>query len=513
MKYSNKVLLLVIGAIFIGAISGLILASNMDWTIKGIASSNDSKNVVIGSSEPPLQTDINLQQLDNAFVAVAKEVKPAVVTITSAKIIKFRRLNPFSDFFGDDFFHHFFQAPDRERNRDNNDEEEEYRQQGLGSGVIVSSDGYIITNNHVIKDADEIKVITVDKKEYDAEIVGTDAKTDVAVIKINADNLASARLGNSDLVQVGQWVLAIGSPFSQELEHTVTHGIVSAKGRSNFRLADYEDFIQTDAAINPGNSGGALVNLKGELIGINTAIVSGGGTAGNVGIGFAIPINMASHVMEMLIKKGRVIRGWLGVQIQDIDDEMAQVLGMDQPMGALVAQVIKGEPAEESGIEEGDVIIKINDEDVRDRAHLSLKIASFDPGTKVKLTIMRNGKEKVINVTLGEREEEKEVAQTKPKSSEKTGLRVEDLTRESAAQYGYEGDEGALVTYVKRGSIAYREGIREGDLIKEINRKRIRTVEDFNSEINSIEANEIVFMRLRKGDNHYYVSFKMPEDK
>lgn len=512
MKASNKIILLVVGAIFIGIISGLIIASNIDLTFKGFASDKEPKKVVLGSNAAPIKSKIDIEQLDNAFTKVAKEVMPSVVTITSAKIIKLRRINPFSDFFHDDFFRRFFQIPDQRRNRDQEGEEEEYRQQGLGSGVIVSSDGYIITNNHVIKDADEITVITINKNEYKAEIVGTDKKTDVAVIKIDATSLPVARLGDSDKIQVGQWVLAIGNPFSQLLEHTVTHGIVSAKGRSRFQLAEYEDFIQTDAAINPGNSGGALVNLKGEVIGINTAIISGGGMGGSVGIGFAIPINMAQHVMKMLIEKGHVIRGWLGIGIQDIDNEMVQPLQLKNTKGALVRSVVEDSPAKKAGLKDEDVIIAIDGKEVKNASHLSLLVASTEPGTTVKLKVVREGREITITATLGERPEEKQAAVTKkPKSSKKIGLSIENLTRQTAKQYGYKGEQGVIVTYVKRGSIAYREGIREGDLIKSINRKKIRNVQDFNKIMDSINAGEIIFMRLKKGDDYFYVSFKMPE--
>jgi serine protease Do len=511
---SHKTMLVVLGSIFIGVIAGLIIASNFEWTDTSVASQQDkNKGVILGSSKAPLQPSADLAGLENAFVNVAKEVKPSVVTITSAKIIKYRRMNPFSDFFNDDFFRHFFRTPDNRRDRDRQvPEEEEFRQQGLGSGVIVSSDGYIITNNHVIKDADEITVLTLDNKEYDAEIIGTDAKTDVAVIKIDAKNLPAIRLGDSDKIQVGQLVLAVGNPFSAQLEHTVTHGIISAKGRSNFQLAQYEDFIQTDAAINPGNSGGALVNLRGELIGINTAIISGSG--GNVGIGFAIPVNMARHVMEMLIEKGHVVRGWLGVMIQGIDDEMAQALDLEEARGALVAQVLEDSPAEKAGFKVEDVILEFDGKEVRDQTHLTLMIASTEPNKEVTFKVKRGDKLINIETVLGERPDDKQVAEAgrETKSAEKLGIKVETLTSDKERQYGYENEQGVVVTYVSRASVAFREGIREGDLIKEINRKKVKNVSDFNEILDSIKPNGIVFIRLKKGDDHYYVSFKMPKE-
>jgi len=510
---SRKLILTIVGAVFVGVIVGLVLSSNMSWTNVGLANDTSQRQTVLGSTNAPLNNNIDVAALDNAFVQVAREIKPSVVTITSAKIIKYRRMNPFSDFFQDDFFRRFFQVPDdQQRNRGQDQEEQEFRQQGLGSGVIVSQDGYIITNNHVIKDADEITVLTIDNKEYTAEIVGTDAKTDVAVIKIDANNLPAIRLGDSDKVQVGQWVLAIGNPFSAELEHTVTHGIVSAKGRSSFQLAEYEDFIQTDAAINPGNSGGALVNLRGELIGINTAIISGGGR-GNVGIGFAIPVNMARHVMEMLIEKGHVERGWLGVMIQGIDDDMAKALNLESAEGALVAQVMDDSPAKKAGIKIEDVIIEVDGKKVEGPSRLSLMVASMQPDSNVKLKLIRDGEEKIVTVKLGEHPDTEQKVAEQPKSTEKIGIRVEDLTSSTRKEYGYEEDDGVLVTYVKNGSIAYREGIRAGDLIKAINKEKISSVNEFDKVIKSIKEDDIVFMRLKKGTDHYYVSFKMPGEK
>ena len=468
------------------------------------------RTVVLGSSAPPLQSATSsVVDLEHAFVNVAETVKPSVVTITSAKIIKFRRMNPFNDM---DLFRHFFGLPynRRDRRRDQDQQEEEYRQSGLGSGVIVSTDGYILTNNHVVEGADEIKVITIDDHEYTAEIVGTDAKTDVAVIKIDAKNLPAARLGNSDDVRVGQWVLAIGNPFAAELGHTVTHGIVSAKGRSRFNLAQYEDFIQTDAAINPGNSGGALVNLRGEVIGINTAIISRSG--GNVGIGFAIPINMAQHVMEMLIEKGRVVRGYLGLLPQDVDENIAAALDLDENRGALVAEVVDGAPADDAGLKAEDVILEMDGEPIKDATDLRLKVAAKEPGTKVQLKVIRDGKEREITVKLGERPDDVQQAEAKPKTSRSLGFTVENLTSQTAKEYGYDKDEGVLVTSVKRSSIAYREGVREGDLIKAINRQRVTNVREFNNIVKKLKAGDIVFMRVKKGKDHYYVSFKLPSD-
>jgi serine protease Do len=517
----KKIMLMIIGAIFIGVIAGIIIASNFDWTYKGIASEQNTSKVFLGSSSAPLTVNAGVEQLENAFVSVAEDVKPSVVTITSAKIYKMRQTAPFSEFFGDDFFQYFFGNPnypdrqrDRERSNDAEREEREYRQEGLGSGVIVSSDGYIITNNHVVREADEIKVFTINDKEYDAKVIGTDAQTDVAVIKIEEKNLPAIRLGDSDKVRVGQWVLAIGNPFMQELEHTVTQGIVSAKGRSGINLSEspnyYADFIQTDAAINPGNSGGALVNLRGELIGINTAIITGGGSSGNVGIGFAIPINLTRHVMEMLIDKGRVVRGFLGVYPQDIDEDLAQAYGLKDTKGAFIAQVSKGEPADLAGIKYEDVIVEIDGKKVDDANQLRLIVASYEPGVVINAKIIRSGKEVMIPIKLGERDDDKTQDKPQQQKIERLGIRVENLTPENLRQYNYSNDEiGVVVVNVKQGSIAFREGIREGDIIAMINRHEIKDEDSFLNTINSIKSGEVVTMRVKKQSIYFVISFKM----
>jgi serine protease Do len=520
MAISKRNASLLVLAVFLGIIAGLIISANFDFIFKGFASNdkpverlisteNDSD---VNSSTTPIytasqDTDIDdLLQLEKAYIQVAENVKPWVVTITSAKIMRYRYYNPWEDLF--DFF------GQRDRRRDQGqDREQEFRQEGLGSGVVISQDGYILTNNHVVQEADEIRVITMDKKEFTAKLIGRDEKTDVAVVKIDDKNLPFARLGDSDKIKVGQIVMAIGNPFSQQLQLTVTEGIISAKGRSNIGLSSYEDFIQTTAAINPGNSGGALVNLKGELIGVNTAIVSRSG--GFNGIGFAIPINMARRVMDMLIDKGYVVRGYLGVVPQTVDEEMAQALGLDESQGALIASVEPGTPADKAGLKEQDVVLEIDDRKVSDDNDFRLRVAEYNPGDKVKLKIVRNGNIKYITVTLTERPDDRPPQQLTEKEIEKLGIKVANLTTDRARRYGFEDEEGVIVTDVKQGSSAYRKGVREGDLITSVNREEVTSVREYDRIMDKLKAGDVVLLRLKKrlrdGVNTYYVTIRIPK--
>ena len=327
-----------------------------------------------------------VKQFSTAFADVAEKAKPAVVTIITDKVVS---LNQFDDF---GFF--FFQ-PDMPRQR-------EFKTNALGSGVIIDAKkGYILTNNHVVDDMDGIKVKLIDKREFDATIIGKDPKTDIAVLQIDAEDLIEIKLGNSDDVRVGEWVMAVGSPFSENLSHTVTTGIVSALGRSNIMNSQsYEDFIQTDAAINPGNSGGALLNMDGELVGINTAIATGGYERSNRGVGFAIPSNMADRIMTDLIARGYVTRAWLGVYIQELDSETAEALEMESRNGALITDVVKDSPAEKAGIQEGDVIVQFNGKSISDPSNLKNVVSLTAPESSNKVKIFINGSPKTINVVL-----------------------------------------------------------------------------------------------------------------
>ncbi|NTV47868.1 MAG: Do family serine endopeptidase, partial [Chlorobiales bacterium] len=365
-------------AMLIGILVGGFLFADVHVSVSPRSTNATTTELTAGpttTTTPAADRQIStLRDLNNAFVEIAQNAKPSVVTVLTEKTVQRRVFNPF-DFFGggspfDDFFG---QQPQQQQPRS---EKELLR--GLGSGVIVSKDGYILTNNHVVAQSDTVYVKTFDGKTLPAKIIGADPKTDVAVIKVNADNLTAIKIGDSDKLRVGEWVMAIGSPLGENLAETVTQGIVSAKGRSNVGLADYEDFIQTDAAINPGNSGGPLVNIDGELVGINTAIASR--TGGFQGIGFAVPSNMAQRVMQSLIKYGKVTRGWLGITIQDIDENIAKGMKLKSREGAVVGSVLENSPAEKAGVQTGDVIVEVEGKAVKNTVELRNMIAGVAPG-------------------------------------------------------------------------------------------------------------------------------------
>ena len=472
-----------------------------------------STHAVLAAPAPQLKAEqrkiSSLRDLSDAFVEIAANVNPTVVTVFTEKIYRVRDVyspfgfynDPFEEFWNE----FFFGTPRRQRPQPR---EREYRQQGLGSGVIVSKDGYILTNNHVVRDADSIYVRTIDDETYPAKVVGTDAKTDIAVLKIKAKNLKPIKLGDSDKLRVGEIVLAIGSPLNPNLDHTVTQGIVSAKGRSNVGLADYEDFIQTDAAINPGNSGGALVNLDGELIGINTAIATQSG--GFQGIGFAVPINMAKNVMEQLIKRGKVVRGWLGVTIQDINQTMSKALGLKSREGALVGDVVKDSPADKAGLKPGDVIIAVDGKKIKNSTQLRNQIAGTEPGTKVKLTILRDKKEKTIKVKLGELPQEGKPGMIGKETQELLGFTVQNMSRELAEKYNLDKSEkGVVITRIDRRSAAFRAGLREGDLIKSVNRQRVKSVKDFNKVVKDLKKGDTVLLYVQRATGNFFIAFTL----
>ncbi|MBW2146189.1 MAG: DegQ family serine endoprotease [Deltaproteobacteria bacterium] len=441
--------------------------------------------------------------LSKGLADVSSEVKPVVVNISSVKIFQSRQMapeldpffkdHPFRFFFGDEFFERFRQAPGERR---------QYRQQGLGSGFIVDKRGYILTNNHVVQDADEITVTLADRRTFDAKIIGTDPKSDLAVIKIEGKDLPVAKLGDSDKIRVGEIVLAVGSPFG--LMQTVTSGIISAKGRANVGIADYEDFIQTDAAINPGNSGGPLINLDGEVIGINAAIVTRSG--GYQGIGFAIPINMAKIIMDDLIQRGKVTRGWLGVSIQEITDDLAKSFGLEKPQGVLVADVTEGSPADKAGIKRGDVVMGLAGKEIQDVAHLRNQVAALEPGQTVEISVIRDGKKKTMRVTIGTLSAPGLAVVDAVK---KLGLEIQDLTPEIADRLGYEGQEGVLVTNVVPGSPGQLAGLERGDLIQEVNRMKVTDVDSFNQVLaKAIESKSVLFL-VRHGEYSRYLVMRM----
>ena len=445
-----------------------------------------------------------LDQFSTAFEDAAATVNQSVVPIFSEQVTQVEnpfasKNSPFHQFFGDDFFNHFFNGPEKQKEVVH----------ALGSGVIVSPDGYILTNNHVVDGAQKLTVAVGKDKKYTAKLVGRDPNTDVAVIKIDAKDLPVANLGNSDGVHVGQWVIAVGNPF--ELMHTVTAGIISAKGRSSVNLADYEDFIQTDASINPGNSGGALADLDGNVIGINTAIYSPSG--GNVGIGFAIPINMAKHVMDELIHSGKVTRGFLGLVPQDVDESLQKAMKLPSTRGALVGDVSKDGPAAKAGIERGDVITAVDGKEIENSLELRNRIAEVEPGTKVTLAIIRDGKATERSVTLGERPADlamnsSTASEPKTVTSKELGLSVQALTPDLMKQLGYKNEAGVVVSDVTPGSSADEAGLQRGDLIKEVNKVEVKTTGDFNKEIRGIKRGEPMAFLVQRGQNTFYIGLE-----
>lgn len=440
-----------------------------------------------------------LMESGKAFSEIVRAISPAVVNISTTKVVK-SDTGPFSEepFF--DLFSpfHEFGMPKK------------WKERSLGSGVIVSPDGYIVTNNHVVEKADEIKVTLLDNRTLKGSLVGSDPKTDVAIIKIAANDLPTVTWGDSDRLQVGEFVLAIGSPYG--LSHTVTMGIISAVGRANVGIADYEDFIQTDAAINPGNSGGPLVNIRGELIGINTAIFSRSG--GYQGIGFAVPSNMVRLVMDQLIRNGRVTRGWIGVSIQELTPELAQEFGLTRTKGALVSDVAKDSPAGRAGIVRGDVILGLNGKEIRDVSSLRNMVAQSRAGSEIMLKILRSGKEFTVKVTIAELP--REVAEVQPdrlphdtEARVLTGLTVMDLSREIVRQLGFDKDEkGVVVVRVEPGSPADDAEIKKGDIIKEINKKEIYNMEGFNRIATNIKRDQSVLLFVNRGGKKFYVILK-----
>ena len=449
--------------------------------------------------QPAGDTGISTQP----FVAIAKQAKASVVNISMVKKTKDERRSGASPFFDDPFFRRFFGEEFERRMPAPRD----YREQGLGSGVIVTSDGYIITNNHVVEEADELTVSLPDKRTLKAKVIGTDPKTDVAVIKIDAANLPVLSWGDAAQLQVGEMVLAVGNPFG--LTQTVTMGIISAVGRANVGIVDYEDFIQTDAAINPGNSGGALVNLKGELIGINTAIFSQ--TGGYMGIGFAIPSNMAKSVMQNLIKHGKVVRGWIGVSIQEVTPDLAKEFGVADNKDALVGDVMEDIPASKAKLERGDIILAYSGTVLRDPAQLRALVAETAPGTTVTLSVMRDKKTQEVIVTIGELP--KELAKTgyREGGSSKgdhalAGITVENLSSQSERFGRSKARAGVVVTDIEIDSPAERAGLRTGDIIREINRKPVKDVKDFERLTNQLTPNAPVLLLLNRGNATIFLS-------
>jgi serine protease Do len=436
-----------------------------------------------------------------SFADLAEKLAPTVVNVYTTQVVKSPHIP--NEFFDNDLFRRFFRMPDMPENFP----QREMKRTSLGSGVILSEDGYIITNNHVVEDADEINVRFSDNEEYEAKIIGRDAKTDLALIKIEPKHtLQPASLGDSEKLRVGDWVIAIGNPFG--FEQTVTAGIVSAKGRF-LGGSTYENFIQTDASINPGNSGGPLFDVEGKMVGINTAIYSRSG--GNVGLGFAIPVNMAKSVITQLKETGKVSRGWLGVMIQTVTSELAKEFHMERPMGALVGEVSPDSPAAKAGIKAGDIITKFAGKEISQMNMLPAIVAQTPVGSKVEVELVRNGKKKTVTVSIGKLQEEEEVAAGKSgvgELDEELGLTVQELTKDLAQSMGIEEESGLIITDVEPGSKADEIGLRRGDIILEIDRKPAKTVEELKKALKSKNDKDSILLLIKRDTHTSFVILK-----
>ena len=446
-------------------------------------------------------------QFRNGFSSVAKMATPAVVFIKVEKDVPVRRMQQFGnmfDFFGDGSAQRFFSPNGRgNTQRPGVQQPQTYRQVGQGSGFIVSKDGYILTNTHVVGDMDKITVTLADGREFSAKRIGADPKTEVALIKIEADDLPYLKTGDVDKLETGDWVIAIGNPFG--LNKTLTVGVVSAKGRTNIGITDYEDFIQTDAAINPGNSGGPLLNIDGEVIGINTAIYSQSG--GYMGIGFAVPIDMALRIKDQLVANGYVKRGYMGVYLNpgEVTKEMATSFGYDQAGGVLIADVMENGPAEKAGIKRGDILIELESKKIKDNQSFRNDVARIMPNKDVKLALVRNGKRKKVTVRIGLMPGDDVSEETQVKLLDKIGFRLQELDAEIAAHLNYKDNQGLVVTDVQSGSEAQEKGLRVGMLILEVNRKEVTSLDDFYKAADN-SKNGRMLLRVKVGNSTIFIN-------
>src|ERR1051325_6201300 len=486
------------GAVLIALVSlaiGLGISGSLDWLAPSRA-----VNMLGDAGNSEVRTSAGLPD----FVSLAKKMRPVVVNISTTQVSEGRGgASPeFGSPFGEedpfaDFWRKFFGGPSPRG---------PFRQRSLGSGFIIDKDGSILTNNHVVENASKIVVKLADEREFEAKVIGRDAKTDIAVIKINAkESLPVAPLGDSDQLDVGEWVMAIGNPFG--LDNTVTSGIVSAKGRHLPGGGPYDSFIQTDASINPGNSGGPLINLRGEVVGINSAIYSRSG--GNIGIGFAIPMNLVKELLPQLKGKGKITRGYLGVLIQKVTPEIAESLGMDKPRGALGADVTKGGPADNAGGKVGDVIIEFDRKEIRDSNDLPIIVARTAVEKKVPMKILRDKKETRLTVAVGEMKEQESVASASEKSE--LGVTVQQVTPEIAEGLGLERPEGVVITAVEPGSAAEDAGLRRGDIVLEVDRKPVRKVADYRKAIGEVKKGKGVLFLVRRGTSTIFLALKTPQ--
>ncbi|MGD9347861.1 MAG: Do family serine endopeptidase [Candidatus Aminicenantes bacterium] len=444
---------------------------------------------------------------DLDFVTIAEKAAPACVSVIAERV-ETRSVRGFFDDSPFDFWDRFFFGEPRGRDR-----EQEFRSTSQGTGFFISQDGYIVTNNHIVESAIKVDIISLSGEDYEAEIVGTDPRTDLALLKVKGKNLPYLELGDSSKLKVGEWVLAVGNPLG--LSHTVTAGIVSAKGRQlvgGGGVPDYQDFIQTDASINRGNSGGPLINMQGVVVGINSMIISPSG--GNIGIGLSIPTSLAKGVIEQLKEKGRVVRGYLGVTIYPVTEDYVKLLKLKSKKGAVVNTVEPGTPAEKAGLKPYDVIIALNGAPIQDNTDVRFKIADIEPGTEVELTIIRDGKEEKLKVKITELDTEPETSQ-KVSPEKDIGITVQEMTERIARRYGFKTEEGLIITEVKQYSEADRRGLEKYDIIIEVNRKPVRRVNDLEKAIKNTDPGEPIMLRIVRERNgqtqESIVTLRIPE--
>ena len=466
-----------------------------------------------------------LRQTSRAFTTIAKQAIPAVVFIEVEKAVgadedypqRFPYNDPF-DMFGEDFFDRFFKQDPRRRRRRQPfspsprqpklQQRRRYYPAGQGSGFIISENGYIVTNHHVVGNADRINVTLDDGRKFKAKYTGSDERSDVAMIKIDAKNLPLVPLGDSEKLEIGEWVVAIGNPFG--LDATLTTGVVSAKGRSGFQIAEYEDFIQTDAAINPGNSGGPLLNLEGRVVGINTAILSRSG--GYMGIGLAIPINMAKSIKDQLIESGEVTRGYLGVIIQDVDQDIADAFDLDSAAGALISDVLEDGPAANADLKNGDIILEFEGKKVQDAHSLKYAISQIAPGATAKMLIYRDGDKKEVKVKIDRRDDgDGPLPAQETETAIHIGFHVDDITDEMASRYDIDAGLGVIVTQVDRGSEAERKGIKSGAIILTVDRREVNSVAQFNRAVKKARDKGKILLLIKEAKYTRYVSLKLEE--
>jgi serine protease Do len=512
----KRVRLLTISGLVVGVVAAVAAAMLLAAPAKGAAPSETA---------PAVQAALpSADALSSAFERVADQASPAVVFIEVEKEMKGMP----ASFFGPgteqgdpgDFFRHFFFGPGQgfgpqsgpgfgpQGGQERGMPHGMPMPMGQGSGFVISPDGYIVTNHHVVGDADHVRVTLSDGRKFDAKLAGSDPETEIALIKVDATGLPTIPLGDSDQLRVGEWVLAIGSPFG--LEHSVTSGIVSARGRGNVGIVDYADFIQTDAAINPGNSGGPLLNMKGEVIGMNTAIVSR--TGGSNGVGFAIPVNMIKYISDQLRNHGTIARGYLGISIQNLTPDLAKWFGLEEGHGVLVADVAKDSPAERAGLKRDDVIVEFNGQPVQEAGSFRSRVATTAPGVAVEMAIMRDGKRVTKTIDIGTLPGEHVAMNTGPQEqAERTdvGLAVQPLTDDLAKRLGYEGEHGVVVSEVTPGSEAARAGIREGDLIKEVNRQEVDNPRDFQQALKKGDKAHTALLLLQEGQGTRYATLNV----